>query len=143
VVASSAPAAPASEGHSAPAQVGSREDVAPTAQDIRDTVVAVAQEQGAAVPASPTVRRMARELGVDINRVHGTAPGGRISSEDVSAYAKSIITGASSGGPQLQVVASTTAGTAAQRQLPDFTRFGEIERTPMSKVRAITAQSMG
>ncbi len=140
------PSRESSEGRNKPAHVGSREDAAaaatPTAQNIRDTVVAVAQEQGSAVPASPTVRRMARELGIDINRVRGTGPGGRISSEDVSAFAKSIITGGSQGAPQLQVVGSTTAGAPAQRQLPDFTRFGEIERTPMSKVRAITAQSM-
>jgi pyruvate dehydrogenase E2 component (dihydrolipoamide acetyltransferase) len=117
----------------------------PTADNIRDTVVAVALEQGNAAAASPTVRRMARELGVDINRVRGTGPGGRISSEDVSAFAKSIITGAASSaavqtGPLS--IGPGQAGAASQRQLPDFTRFGEIERTPMSKVRAITAQSL-
>jgi pyruvate dehydrogenase E2 component (dihydrolipoamide acetyltransferase) len=112
-----------------------------TADNIRDTVVAVAQEQGAAVPASPTVRRMARELGVDINKVSGSGPGGRISSEDVSAYAKSIITGASSS----QGAAAVQTGPLSigpARALPDFSRYGDVERTPMSKVRAITAQSM-
>ncbi|HKW14856.1 MAG TPA: 2-oxo acid dehydrogenase subunit E2 [Candidatus Krumholzibacteria bacterium] len=116
-----------------------------TAENIRDTVVAVAQEQGAAVPASPTVRRMARELGVDINKVHGSGPGGRISSEDVSNYAKSIISGTASSGVvqtgPLSIGPGQT-GAAPQRQLPDFSRFGEVERTPMSKVRAITAQTM-
>jgi len=114
----------------------------PTADDIRDTVVAVAHEQGIAVPASPTVRRMARELGVDINRVHGTGPGGRISSEDVSAFAKSIITGAASGGAVQTGPSSIGPAGAAPRPLPDFSRFGDVERTPMSKVRAITTQSM-
>jgi pyruvate dehydrogenase E2 component (dihydrolipoamide acetyltransferase) len=133
-----------SEGRAKPAQVGSREEAAPVAQSIRDTVVAVAQEQGAAVPASPTVRRMARELGVDINRVRGTGPGGRITAEDVNAFAKSIITGAApQGAPQLHVVGSAPAGAPAQRPLPDFTKYGEIERTPMSKVRSVTAQSLG
>ena len=115
-----------------------------TADNIRDTVVAVAQEQGAAVPASPTVRRMARELGVDINMVHGSGPGGRISSEDVSNYAKSIISGTASHGGPVQTGPSSIgpAVTAATRPLPDFSRYGEVERTPMSKVRAITAQSM-
>jgi pyruvate dehydrogenase E2 component (dihydrolipoamide acetyltransferase) len=130
------------EGRAKPAQVGTREDAVPVAQNIRDTVVAVAQEQGAAVPASPTVRRMARELGVDIGRVHGTGPGGRITAEDVNSFAKSIITGATPSQPQLHVVGSTTAAAPVQKPLPDFTRYGEIERTPMSKVRAITAQSM-
>ena len=114
----------------------------PNVQSIRDTVVAVAQAQGTPPPASPTVRRMARELGVDINRVRGTGPGGRISSEDVSAYARAIITGAAPGGA-VQTGPVSIAPVATARALPDFTRFGEIERTPMSKVRAITAQSMG
>ena len=115
-----------------------------TADNIRDTVVAVAQEQGAAVPASPTVRRMARELGVDINMVHGSGPGGRISSEDVSNYAKSIISGTAPQGGPVQTGPSSIgpAVPAATRPLPDFSRYGEVERTPMSKVRAITAQSM-
>jgi pyruvate dehydrogenase E2 component (dihydrolipoamide acetyltransferase) len=112
-----------------------------TADNIRDTVVAVAQEQGAAVPASPTVRRMARELGVDINKVRGSGPGGRISSEDVSAFAKSIITGSSTGAVQTGP-SSIGPAPAGIRPLPDFSRYGEVERTPMSKVRAITAQSM-
>jgi pyruvate dehydrogenase E2 component (dihydrolipoamide acetyltransferase) len=129
----------------AAASTRSEENAPATAENISDTVVAVAQEQGNAAAASPTVRRMARELGVDINRVRGTGPGGRISSEDVSAFAKAIISGASSGaavqtGPLS--IGPGQAGAAAQRQLPDFTRYGEIERTPMSKVRAITAQSM-
>lgn len=113
-----------------------------TAENIRDTVVAVAQEQGAAVPASPTVRRMARELGVDINQVRGSGPGGRISSEDVSAFAKSIIAGAGSQGGPVQTGPSSIGPAAGARALPDFSRYGEVERTPMSKVRAITAQSM-
>ena len=137
------PTPPRTEGRSAPAQTASRHpvDEPATAESIRDTVVAVAQEQGTPPPASPTVRRMARELGVDINKVHGTGPGGRISSEDVSAFAKSIITGSVQGGP-VQTGPSSIGPAASARALPDFTRFGEIERTPMSKVRAITAQSM-
>src|SRR6185436_6762341 len=47
-------------------------------------------------PAAPSVRRMAREVGVDINKVPGTGPDGRISVDDVKAYAKRIVTEASS-----------------------------------------------
>jgi pyruvate dehydrogenase E2 component (dihydrolipoamide acetyltransferase) len=127
-----------------PSAPASQPTAAPIAETIRDTVVAVAQEQGSPAAASPTVRRLARELGVDVNRVRGTGPGGRITSEDVHAYAKSIITAAASGvAPQASAGggASTTV-TVVPRALPDFARFGEIERTPMSKVRAITTQSM-
>jgi pyruvate dehydrogenase E2 component (dihydrolipoamide acetyltransferase) len=86
---------------------------------------------------------MARELGVDINKVRGSGPGGRISSEDVSTFAKSIISGASSQSGAVQTGPSSIGpAPAGVRALPDFSRYGEVERTPMSKVRAITAQSM-
>jgi pyruvate dehydrogenase E2 component (dihydrolipoamide acetyltransferase) len=110
----------------------------PTADSIRSTVVAVAKDSGAPAAASPTVRRLARELGVDINQVRGSGPSGRISSEDVQNFAKSIITAATGDGG-----GRTAAGFApAARALPDFTRYGDIERQPMSKVRALTAQNM-
>ncbi len=112
----------------------------PTADAIRNTVVAVAQESGTPAPASPTVRRLARELGIDINQVRGSGPSGRISSEDVQNFAKAIIAGATSGGARVGSGASLPA--SAPRALPDFARYGDVERTPMSKVRALTAQNM-
>jgi pyruvate dehydrogenase E2 component (dihydrolipoamide acetyltransferase) len=130
-----APAAPA--GASQPAAAG-EEAGENGAEALREVVVAVAQEQGAPVPASPTVRRLARELGIEIHRVKGSGPGGRISSDDVHAYAKSIIAGARGGAAP----GAGVAPTATTRALPDFSRFGAFERTPMSKVRQITAQSM-
>ncbi len=82
----------------------------------------------AAAPAAPSVRRLARELGVDIAQVRGTGERGRISMEDVKSHAKTLLTG---GG---------LAPPAAA--LPDFTRWGAVRREPMSKVRRITAQAM-
>jgi pyruvate dehydrogenase E2 component (dihydrolipoamide acetyltransferase) len=111
----------------------------PTADAIRNTVVAVAQESGTPPPASPTVRRLARELGVDINQVRGSGPSGRISSEDVQSFAKAIITSATAGGGR---AATGAALPTAARALPDFSRYGDVERQPMSKVRSLTAQSM-
>lgn len=81
----------------------------------------------ATVPAAPSVRRLARELGVDIAAVRGTGPKGRISAEDVKQHAKGVVTG----GPALPT-----------RQLPDFQRWGGVRREAMSKVRRLTAQSM-
>jgi pyruvate dehydrogenase E2 component (dihydrolipoamide acetyltransferase) len=74
---------------------------------------------------------MARELGVDVDNVPGSGPGGRISAEDVKAHAKRLITEPAAGG----------AAVAAE-PLPDFTRWGEIERQPMRAVRRKTAEHL-
>jgi pyruvate dehydrogenase E2 component (dihydrolipoyllysine-residue acetyltransferase) len=81
-------------------------------------------------PAAPSVRRMARELGVDINQVVGTSDGGRISAEDVKAYAKRLVEGGSRG------------GAVQAEPLPDFSRFGPVERQPMRAVRRKTAEHL-
>ncbi len=84
-------------------------------------------------PASPSVRRLARQLGADIYEVQGTGPNGRITMDDVKAYVKQIVT------------ASTETGTgpvrAAGGQLPDFSRWGSIRREDISTIRRVTAES--
>ena len=84
-------------------------------------------------PAAPSVRRMARELGVDINQVPGSGPGGRISVEDVTTHTKRIVTGA---------LARSEGPGFAGEPLPDFSRWGEIERQPMRAVRRKTAEHL-
>jgi len=88
---------------------------------------------GEVAPASPIVRRFARELGVDINAVAGSGPGGRISEQDVREFVKRALAGGSSG---------AAGGAVAARPLPDFTKWGEVERQPLSQVRKITADAM-
>ena len=82
-------------------------------------------------PAAPSVRRMARELGVDVNDVSGSGPGGRISVDDVKAHTKGLVADSAAGG-----------GTAARVPLPDFTRWGPVERQPMRAVRRKTAEHL-
>src|SRR5262245_25816520 len=55
-------------------------------------------ERGPAAPASPAVRRLSREIGVDINAVQGTGPGGRITQEDVKEHARRILSSVGSAG---------------------------------------------
>jgi pyruvate dehydrogenase E2 component (dihydrolipoamide acetyltransferase) len=90
---------------------------------------AEAESEGPAVPAAPSVRRLARELGVDIRSVSGTGPNGRISSDDVQAYVRSALSGA--GGP-----------SPSTAPLPDFSRWGDVERKPMSNIRRKTAEHL-
>jgi pyruvate dehydrogenase E2 component (dihydrolipoamide acetyltransferase) len=85
------------------------------------------------VPAAPSVRQFAREIGIDIAQVPGTGPGGRISVEDVKAFAKALNTGRAQ---------AAAAGAPAAVQLPDFSKWGDVERQPMNAVRAKTAQHM-
>jgi len=84
-------------------------------------------------PASPSTRRLARELGVDLHQVSGTGPGGRITDEDVQAYVRKIAAGAMSG--------AMAAGTAAP-PLPDFSQWGPVERVPLSGIRRKTAENV-
>ena len=90
-----------------------------------------------AAPAAPSVRRMARELGVDINEVAGTGSEGRISIEDVKAHAKRMVVASLPGAP------SVPAGAPIPGEpLPDFSRWGEVDRQPMRAVRRKTAEHL-
>ncbi len=84
--------------------------------------------------ASPSVRRLARELGININRVTGSGPSGRISAEDVKNFTKEIVT-------RDKVPVSPGTGIYSEL-LPDFSKWGEIDIQPMTKVRKITAQHL-
>jgi pyruvate dehydrogenase E2 component (dihydrolipoamide acetyltransferase) len=92
-------------------------------------------EHRAPAPAAPHVRRLARELGVDIYEVKGSGPGGRISEDDVKALAKSLLTSATA-------AQGAQSGHFAQPELPDFTKFGKVERVSMRGVRRKTAQHL-
>jgi pyruvate dehydrogenase E2 component (dihydrolipoamide acetyltransferase) len=89
------------------------------------------------IPAAPSVRRFAREVGVDIYEVKGSGPGGRISEDDVKAFAKALLASAATAAQ-----AAPRAGHFAQPQLPDFTKWGKIERVSMRGVRRKTAEHL-
>jgi pyruvate dehydrogenase E2 component (dihydrolipoamide acetyltransferase) len=96
----------------------------------------------AVAPAAPSVRRLARDLGVDIYQVQGTGPAARINEDDVRAYVRAAmqrLTGGSGGA----VAGGEFPGLHAQRPLPDFTRWGPVHTEPLSRVREITADAMG
>jgi len=89
------------------------------------------------VPAAPHTRRLAREVGVDIYEVKGSGPGGRISEDDVKAHAKArlaSLAGAAQAPPR--------AGHFIAPKLPDFAKWGKIERVSMRGVRRKTAEHL-
>jgi len=87
-----------------------------------------------AAPAAPSVRRLAREIGVDVNQVKGTGPGGRILLDDVKAYSKVL--------HQQRNEVQHIRTEQHQEPLPDFTKFGETERQSMSNIRFKTADHL-
>ncbi len=107
--------APRQEGDGAP-----REATAPAAETAEKVV-----------PAGPATRRLARELGVDLRQVRGTARGGRVTQEDVRAFVRDLASGAAVRGGPLQAP-----------PLPDFERWGPVERKPLETVRRRTAEQM-
>ena len=93
-------------------------------------------ERGPAAPASPAVRRLAREIGVDINGVEGSGPGGRISQDDVKEWARRVLSSVGS------ATAGAPAAARASRAMPDFQKWGEVERQPLSNIRRVTAEHL-
>ncbi|MCB1054828.1 MAG: dihydrolipoyllysine-residue acetyltransferase [Acidobacteria bacterium] len=81
--------------------------------------------------ASPAVRRYARELGADLAKIEGSGRKGRILKEDVQGYVKKALAG---GGP-----AATSGGALPAIPPVDFSRFGETEEKPLSRIRKVSA----
>ena len=134
------PAAPASAAPPTPAAPPAPSGAAPTrppTTPARRPAVAtpVLPSDGGQVPASPSVRMFAREIGVAIGEVAGTGPGGRISIEDVKVYARLARSGAAPAEEPARAPAPTSS-------LPDLSQFGEIERERMSGVRRTTARTL-
>ena len=93
-------------------------------------------ERGGPVPAAPHVRRLAREIGIDIHNVKGTGPGSRISEDDVKAHSKALLA-------SVAAAAQTPRGAQfVQPELPDFTKWGKVERVSIRGVRRKTAEHL-
>jgi len=96
---------------------------------------------GAKPHASPSVRRFARELGVDLTVVTGTGPKGRITHDDVREYVKRALAGA------VRVAApAAAAGGAGLNVIPwpqvDFAKFGPVERVEMSRIKKLSGPNL-
>ena len=85
--------------------------------------------------ASPSVRKFARELGVDLRQVKGSGPKARIVKEDVEAHVKQIMQGGGN---------AATAGSASLPEAPkvDFAKFGDIDQKPLPRIRKLSAKNL-
>jgi len=99
---------------------------------------------GAMSHASPSVRKFARELGVTITQVKGSGPKGRITQEDVQAFVKAAMSGGA--GSSSAAAASSGGSLGGLNLIPwpkvDFTKFGEIERQPLNRIKKLTAANL-
>jgi pyruvate dehydrogenase E2 component (dihydrolipoamide acetyltransferase) len=102
----------------------------------------VAPSHVTAAPAAPSVRRLAREIGVDVSQVPGTGPGGRITQDDVKEFAKRVMNSLGTNGQAAAASGAARAGMVGPA-LPDFAKWGEIERRPMTGIRRKTAEHLG
>ncbi len=82
-----------------------------------------------AVAAAPSVRRLAREVGIDIHAVRGSSPGGRITADDVLAHTRAALQ-------------TDSVAPPASDALPDFSKWGPVRIEQMSKIRRKTAENM-
>lgn len=96
------------------------------------------KETGEPLPASPSVRRLARELGVELSEVTGSGPGGRISLDDVKTHVREVVSTKPGAGGGRQSTAPSGARVGA-KPLPDFEKWGEIESESFSRVRKTIA----
>lgn len=88
------------------------------------------------VPATPATRRLARELGVDLNDVVPSGEKGRVLDEDVRAFADKATE------PRKAKPGQEGRGTAQEQRLPDFSSQGRVERQPLRSIRKTTAERM-
>ena len=118
-----------------PAAVSPEPAPAPKAEAVVAAPAPAAErDDRAPAPAGPATRRLARQLGVDLHDVSGSAAGGRITQDDVKAHVRGVMEG---GGPT-----TGSGGGYAPPPLPDFTKWGDVEREPMNKIGRAAAANL-
>jgi pyruvate dehydrogenase E2 component (dihydrolipoamide acetyltransferase) len=135
-----APSAPAPAASSAPLSLVESKPVAAAALD-------ATSNSGLTPHASPSIRKFSRELGVDLVRVKGSGPKGRILHEDVQNYIKSVMSGAAAvSAPALAPVPASRGTGTGLDLLPwpslDFSKYGPTEIAPLSRIKKISGPNL-
>ena len=145
-----APAAAPAPAPAAPAAAAPAPAPAPAAAPAQAAAPAAAPApapvatSGAKPHASPSVRKFARELGVDLSQVGGSGPKGRITQEDVQGYVKGVIAGGAAAASAPAAAAKGGGGGLELLAWPslDFSKFGPTELQPMSRIKKISGPNL-
>ncbi|AUG05478.1 dihydrolipoyllysine-residue acetyltransferase [Pseudomonas sp. S09G 359] len=134
-----AAAAPAAKAEAAPAAAAPAPAPAAKAEAAPAPAAAAPAPSGAKVHAGPAVRQLAREFGVELSAVSATGPHGRVLKEDVQVYVKTMM--------QKAKEAPAAGGATGGSGIPpirtvDFSRFGETEEVPMTRLMQIGAAGL-
>lgn len=98
-------------------------------QPVTAKEVVASSIEGEETHAGPAVRRLARELGVDLSKIQGTGPKDRILKEDLQQHVKKVMQEGSG---------TTTGGALPKMPAIDFSKFGEVEQVPLNKIKKLT-----
>lgn len=127
---------PAAQAPAAPAQSGNVSGLS------QDAVVAA----GAYAHATPVIRRLAREFGVNLDKVKGSGRKGRIVKEDIQAYVKTAVKAFETGAVSATAAGNGVANSAGLALLPwpkvDFSKFGEVEEVELSRINKISGANL-
>ena len=133
----SAPAAPAPEAPTAPIKAPAKK--APPVQQLHPHQSG--DKSGGKIHATPSVRRLASEFGVDLTKVTGSGRKGRILAEDVKSYVKYELSR-----PKATAASSVAPGEGGLQVLPqpkvDFSKFGEVEQKPLTRIQKISGPNL-
>jgi pyruvate dehydrogenase E2 component (dihydrolipoamide acetyltransferase) len=130
-----------------PAEAKAPKDEEPVADRATEKATAPSEPKAGGVvegpvPAAPSVRRLARELGVDLRAVSASGPGGRVMEEDVRALAEKGKAVAEEPAEAPKETVIKRPPTATPQPMPDFSQWGPVERIPLVSVRRATAKRM-
>ncbi|MFO0796886.1 MAG: 2-oxo acid dehydrogenase subunit E2 [Gemmataceae bacterium] len=137
-----APAPKAAPAAAEPAPAGPAKVAAPAAAP---HVNGTAARSAEVVPAGPATRRLARELGVALGELKGTGRGGRVTLDDIKGFVRDErqkVKAAPGGGGAGNLSGKTVADSFTTPPLPDFSKYGEVERKPVAKIRETIAKNL-
>ena len=118
------------------------QEPAPRAEEPAGLTQAPARTKTGPVPASPATRRLARELGVDLHNVTPTGPAGLVTAEDVRSFANTEQVAPKTPAAPAVSAADGHPAVLSTPELPDFTKWGSVERVPFRSIRRATAKQM-